>query len=287
MRSFALLLVLLMTPVALAQCGPGGCSGGSCSGGSCGGGGMVMPIYPDYHWQTHPGDEDSISLYDGNTQIGAYRVTTGEYWNISGNQFTGKGTPPYPVPITAKPKIKPVSSIDPNTSTNFGIDIVKLSVRPSQPCSINGRPASFEQALNAIKFPDDSGKLHVTVNGTPEFNAAVRKQLTDAGLIDKVHFQEYAPDSPMMKSQGFQPGVTMQNSRNEVVHRQDGSENVAEAVRRIHPDYDPKKDPNVTAPTIVDPMEYLKQIYNMLPPVAWLGIAALAYYLHSQKVKTK
>lgn len=293
----SLLSLLLVGQASFGQCGPSGCGSSNRAGFGLNPLDMysfpTAPVYqsPEYLWQSNPESPDSLALYFGSNQVGAYRISDGLYWKYENGRFTGKATPPVALPSNLPAPTRPMYSIDPAVSTNFGIDVAKMSVKPNKPCSINGQPASFEQAMDAIKnFPDDSSKLRVTAIGTPEHRARVKQQLSNAGLLDKVNYQEYAPDSVMVTSQGFvntSPQVYMQNARNEVLHRQEGADNVAEAVRKVRPDYDPKKDPNVINPPVANPLDYVMQIYNLLPPYAWLGIAALGYYLHTQKAKSK
>lgn len=275
MKTLALFVSLLVPLAVSAQCGPNGC---------------VVPqrapaVIEELKWSEIPLDSvkypkyagGQYALFAGTKQIGAWNAETGafRYLNPDGNFSNIVKCP------IATPGIESRLKSD-NTVANYGIDTEQMKRKPASPCTMNGRPVSFEDAINAVKFPDDSGKLRVTAVGSPQDTEAVKQQLVAAGLGDKVLFQEYLPTDEVPKRSGFQPGVTMQNPTGPVAHRQEGYGNVAEAVRKVRPDYDPKKDPNVTAPTLLtDPLEYAKA----LPWYVWAIVVAVGYKLYTDKQK--
>lgn len=89
---------------------------------------------------------------------------------------------------------------------------------------------------------DDSGKLHLTVIGTPEERKAALAQLGDAS---RYLVQEYGRDNWALAF-GFAPSARLylQDRAGMVLLRADDAAGLAERLRRADPSYDPKADPS-------------------------------------------
>lgn len=162
---------------------------------------------------------------------------------------------------TAKPEADNMS--DPkegpfNRIQNFGVDLDKIG--KDGPCyKINGQPCSRDMALQAITntIPNDANNMRLTIFGTPQAQqqlmAVIGNALSDPALKDKWTVQKYGPDSWIVKQYGFvvdpvQPTLYMQSPTGEVLHRSVGvpePQQLATALRRADPSYDPTKDPDL------------------------------------------
>src|SRR5262245_11297860 len=137
-----------------------------------------------------------------------------------------------------------------------GTDPEKLA--PSEEYRVGGQLVSKDEAMQALRagqLTDDSGKLRLTVIGNPEER---KKALTGlpADVKDHCLLKEYTPDNWAVKNAGFKtdghPTVYVQAPDGKVLHRQDDPDNLATAVRKADPNYDPSKDPDLRKPKVPD-----------------------------------
>ncbi len=119
---------------------------------------------------------------------------------------------------------------------------------------VGGRVVTREEALQALRagqLADDSAKLRLTVIGSPDERKKALAGLP-ADVKERCLVKEYAPDHWAVKGAGFKtdghPTVYVQAPDGRVLHRQDDADNVAAAVRRADPAYDPAKDPDLRKP---------------------------------------
>jgi hypothetical protein len=171
-----------------------------------------------------------------------------------------------------------------------GVDQTKLAQRECY--RINGIEVPKEQGLRAIGeavIPDDSRSPRVVVLGS----AGARQKVADdwsksPNLVpfkDKAILQAYAADDWAVKDVGYtqtaDPTIYVVDAGGKVLHRQEGYSGppqLAQALRRADPDYDPKKDPDLTkgkpagAPSSTpDPL-----LFGGAAAFAALGLATIA-----------
>jgi hypothetical protein len=142
-----------------------------------------------------------------------------------------------------------------------GVDQTKLARREC--FRINGVEVSKEKGIAAISapsIPDDSKLQRVVVLGS----TSARRQVLDdwskspelALFKDKAILQAYTADNWAVKDVGYtqtaDPTVYVVDAGGQVLHRQEGytgPAQLAQALRRADPAYDPKKDPDLTKMT--------------------------------------
>lgn len=241
--SLALSLALLspaLTPAA-AQC----------RGGSC----LAPPVAPPAApapapapaWIESPSDPGRLYLYRGAVQLGGYDRATGVYRPLLDYQSDLWGEPAAP-PVSVPE--------EPRRELNFGVDRSKL--HDGARYQLNGRDVSRREAHRSLEkgIADDSGKLRLTVIGSPEERSRVLQDVP-AELEDKVNVWSVAPDHWSMKDNvtgapiyvtSGHPTVYLQAPDGKVLHRQDGYQpGDMQAIRKAA-GYDPSKDPDVRRP---------------------------------------
>lgn len=161
-----------------------------------------------------------------------------------------------------------------------------------------GREVTRDQAARLIqgRLVDDSLWLRVTVIGKDAEgrNRIAREATAHPGIAGKALVQAYAPDDPMIAGLGFvhdeaQPTVYVQAPDGKVLHRQTGYrgvEQLAEAVRKAAPSYDPGKDPDVMRPAVPKLADLkLPEKLSDVPTPAWCccGAALLCWLIARKK----
>lgn len=267
-----------------------------CPNGQCQRPAPAAVVALQYEWRVIPGAPEQRALYQGSIQLGSFSFQSRTYRPLLRGGSWGKiSTPPTRPPAEAVPPA-PVTQA-PVEPLNFGINLKAFDESSEcNPICKNGSPCSFDEGLQALyagpDFPNDSDKLHVTSIGSPEHNDTVKRSLVEAGLLAKVSYQAYPPNSPMIQC-GFPAQgdhVVLQDKDNFALHMQEGAANVVGAVRKARPDFDPKKVPDLNVPPVIpgiDFPEYVESVYHMLPPIGWLGVGLLLYFLYNRYQKAK
>jgi hypothetical protein len=123
---------------------------------------------------------------------------------------------------------------------------------------VGGRVVSRAEALQALRaapLTDDSRRPRLTVIGSPDDRKKALGGLP-ADVKDHWLVKEFTPDHWAVKGAGFKtdghPTVYLQAPDGKVLHRQDDADNLAEAVRKADPAYDPSKDPDLRKPKAPD-----------------------------------
>jgi hypothetical protein len=127
---------------------------------------------------------------------------------------------------------------------NYGIDREKLNREP-------------RRTIQATAIPDDTKKLRLTLIGADADRKPIESDLASHPLLtplkDQFVLWSKAPDHSSVKNVGFvtagHPSIYVQSADGKVLHRQDsyrGPEQLAEAIRKANPNYDPKNDPDLT-----------------------------------------
>lgn len=207
---------------------------------------MAATCRGQYEWRSFPDDPGQFSLFQNGVQVGGYSVVEDYYRPFDAR--TKRWGPRSPCP-TAPPR------------GNFGVLTEKI--QDGEHYRLNGREVSRREIHGLLasadpkdgsKIPDTSNKWRVTVIGTD----AERRQVLDdfakhpalAPWKDRVLAEGYAPSDWEIARAGFvtsgHPTIYVQSPTAQVLHRQDdyqgGPEALAEALRRIDPNYRPEKD---------------------------------------------
>lgn len=152
------------------------------------------------------------------------------------------------------------------------------------------REISRAEAMRLVEgdVPDDGGKLRLTIIGPEADRKKVLAALDQPPLSEfKSRFviQAYDPSDWAVKNYGFvtsgKPTIYVQMPSGKVLHRQDTyttAEELAAAIRKADPGYDPKKDPDARKPALPG-MPDLSQI----PVPVWIGGALVLLMIFGKK----
>lgn len=146
----------------------------------------------------------------------------------------------------------------------FGVDAEKLT--GVERYRVNGRDCCRQDVIDALtgdgQLTDDSGKLRLTVIGQDADRKQVLSDLASNPALtpyrDRILIQDYSPLDWAVSRVGFKtdgrPTVYIQRPDGKVLHRQDSytsAADLAEALRKADPNYNPANDPNLNKPTPV------------------------------------
>lgn len=247
-----------------------------------------------YSWQEHPEEREQLCLYRGRLHIGSWN-RDGRYYR-SYDRACGRwgervAEPPYPLPAGEIPATKPSPPApDPGAIAEALPHWMTHGVEPDRIVSpgyrINGRPIIEADAIRAIEgriaagIPCDALRPWlVLVASAAECVRLTTDMLTAPALSpyrDRVRLQTYQPGAPMLTDrdgkQLYGPGLSVVLADGREAHRQESytsAEQLAEALRKSDPLYDPKKSPDLTRPT-------LPGLPDVPPEYLWTGgLAAL------------
>jgi hypothetical protein len=167
--------------------------------------------------------------------------------------------------------------------TNYGLDLSKLGSKERY--TVNGSEVHKGEAFGLIggggQLADDSAKLRLTIIGPDAERAKVRQDLETAPALaefrDKLLVQDYPPEHWAVRC-GFKtdghPTIYCQAPDGKVLHRQDSyttAEDLAGALRKADPNYQPSKDPDKSKP---DPKPALP-----VPTLPEIDLGDVAQYL--------
>lgn len=209
-----------------------------------------------YEWRVI--DANQAALYSAGKQLGVWIMARQCYRELlpDGNWSADQELSPFPPPESHLVKV--IEQIE----QNFGLDRSRLD-RGVEKFWLGGREVTRKQAYTALSgagkdLIDDREKLRLTVIGTAAECAAVTKDLESNPALsvfaDTLLVQSYRPDNWAMKDIGFAPGtprIVVQGGPDfrgagKVLHSQGdyngGAQALADALRRVRPDYDPNKD---------------------------------------------
>jgi hypothetical protein len=137
-----------------------------------------------------------------------------------------------------------------------GTDPGKIAAREEY--RVGGQVVGRDEALRELRdsaLTDDSRKPRLTVIGSPDERKKALAALP-ADVKERWLVKEYAPDHWAVRGAGFKgdghPTVYLQAPDGKVLHRQDDADNLAAAVRKADPAYDPSKDPDLRKPKAPD-----------------------------------
>ncbi len=199
------------------------------------------PVADSYEWIVAEDAPDQVLLWYRGVQVGGYSFTWDHYRpRLAAGKWGPPCAPPVPLPL-------------------YGVEPWEQPRR--ERFSLCGREVSREQALAIIgaDLADDSAQLHLTVAG----DEALRSRV----LADLATAPELAPWKDKLRVQGYPTGhwallsplsgLRLQApadkaGRGRVLHYQAdyaGPADLAKALRRADPLYDPSKDPDLRRPT--------------------------------------
>jgi hypothetical protein len=135
-------------------------------------------------------------------------------------------------------------------------------------------------ALAGPILKDDSDRLHLTIIGSSQLRQKVlddlRRHDSLREFAGRCHVHNFPPDHWAVVKTGFvttgSPTIYLQSANGRVLHRQDnyaGPDNLAEALRRADPNYQPDKDPNWNSLNRLD--------WKRLPAWAWVCLALFLF----------
>lgn len=148
----------------------------------------------------------------------------------------------------------------PSMYVNHGVDINR--VPQNKAYFHNGREVTLrkvEQLFGEGKLEDDSSRFDLTIVGDSAFRDRVIRDINEnpklKELLKFINVQDYSPDHWAVKTTGMAEGITLQEAddaqgRGKVVWRMrkyEGPEQLFTALRKVDPNYDPKRDPDPLA----------------------------------------
>lgn len=167
-----------------------------------------------------------------------------------------------------------------SADANFGVEVDKLGKVPRYSC--NGKACSKRDVIHALEkgLVDDSTLPRLTVIGTEEARKRVLGDLESSPALapfkGRFLVQAYPPDSWALQGLGFvttgSPTIYAQRADGAVLHRQDayeGPEKLAAALRKADPNYDARKDADLSKPSLLN-----VDFKNLPWPGILLGAAA-------------
>jgi hypothetical protein len=213
-------------------------------------------VVAPYEWKVI--DANQIALYSAGKQLGVWIMARQCYRELlpDGNWSSDQELAPFAPP--ASHLIKVIEQQE----QNFGLDRSRIDSGVEK-FWLGGREVTRKQAYSAIEgkgkdLIDDREKLRLTVIGTPSECKAVIADLESNPALsvfaDTLLVQAYRPDNWAVRELGFLPGTPRimvqggpdSRGAGKVLHSQPdyngGANALADALRRVRPDYDPNKD---------------------------------------------
>jgi len=232
---------------------------GARGGGTWGAGGCP-PVGGEnnYDWvEFADGDQDQIALYQGSKQIGIWSRLNNYYRPLLKDGSFGPRQEKAPAELPKKHQ-----RTFEQAPLFFGVDRSKLD--NTEKFFLDGREINKTKAYQILQegntLADDRSKLRLTVIGTPEECRTVINDLNGnpdlKSWADQCLVQCYRPTDWAVAKVGFAPGsprIVVQSGPDKtgsgvVLHSQGdysgGARELAQALRKVRPDYDPKRDPD-------------------------------------------
>jgi hypothetical protein len=239
---------------------------------------MAAAVPASYEWRTRPDHPGYYYLFKNGTQVGGYCVK-GQYYrpyDARTDVWGERCRPPHEPPV----------------SDNFGVRHDKRNGQSSY--RVNGREVSREQVLQALqdaRLPDDRALLRLTVIGPDAERQRVVNDLRTHPALAPFQGQLVVHDYPPthwavqcgFKTDG-RPTIYLQQPDGTVLHRQDdygGPEQLAAALRRAQPNYNPKNDPDRSKLLPWLP----RLVLSKVPAWAWVAAGAALVLLLRKETK--
>jgi hypothetical protein len=222
---------------------------------------LLSAHIPRTEWSRRS-DETAWRLSVDGRHVGSLEEVTG-LWTSADGTTMAFGLPR----VQAESQSPSASQMPPG-----GVDPTQLDPSRGETFTVNGQRVDRKTAYESLwprtgpglDLVDDSTWLRLTVIGPPADRKKVVEDLKSpkySELLTKVIVRDYAPDDWAVQQVGFvtsgKPTIYIQAPSGKVLHRQNdyegGAERLAGAIRKARPDYDPKKDPDLTRPPPAPP----------------------------------
>jgi hypothetical protein len=224
----------------------------------------------EYEWTFTHRHRGYLFLWNRQTgrQVGVYDVAAGTFRHIdhrrladgaaTADAWLSPGPSPLPLPANAF-GLKREGSL--GTVRDFGVvglDQLPYRSKKDERWTQGGKATDRATALQLLAWP--RGKRSLSIVLPADQQQRVFQDLAGdpalQALAQDLAVRAYAPGDALAAGVGAPPGLTVQappdkDGRGKVLHRQAdyrGAAQLAQALRRTAPDYDPAKDPDVTRP---------------------------------------
>lgn len=238
-----------------------------------------LPLY-HYEWKKDSGDPGRWYLYKNGQLAGGYDVDGDYFRSYQRGIWGAKGKPPIAPPQAEKEELP------------TGVEWDKINGKDKDEYTLSGKKVSKQEAYAAVakkELVDDSKLPHLTLIGSEEERKRVLNDLAPSGLLAKVRVQSYGAGDPLLKGMGFaegSPAIYLQAPSGKVLLRQASYSPgpLFAAIRKADPTYDPKKDPDGSAPPVVPGLPSLGNGSYTLIGMAALGVVlALVYFFQRRQ----
>ncbi len=210
---------------------------------------MVSLVHADDKWfgvldNNYPGP-DKIEWIEPTTFQRDYGAKSG--WAVI---LLDAGPPPPPsAQAVYATEEQPFDEPDPS-------GVTRIWPLPREGYSTHKGEVTRDEAIRLLgqqpRIPDEAGKLRLTVIGSD--NARVAAYAAINPVREKFVVKEYAADHWAVAASGFvvsgDPTVYVQTPTGKVLHRQGGVQGLAEALRKVDPNYRPDTDPDLRKPPV-------------------------------------
>jgi hypothetical protein len=217
-------------------------------------------------WSWHDMEDGNLALRCNGPIVGAWNVRGGFYQPYTGGVWGPATAPPWPVPAAYTAKTETPKVIGQADPLNFGLERDKIG-DDAPAYSVNGKWCSKRDAYELIQdksLVDDSKKLRITVVGTEAKCTPVMTDLKSDSALKEITkdivVRDYRPDHWHVDGvfATGDPAIYYQQADGTVLARWEsypGAQQFGEQLRKSHPDYDPKRDPDgkPTPPVPVNP----------------------------------
>ncbi len=252
-----------------------------------------------FEWKLNPTREDQIDLYRNGQSVGSFFLDDGTYYTYNRGTW-GNATNP---PVTVPPRL--LALAQDRQKFFFGVQPEKLDA--TEKFTRKGKTISYEEAIQSLLgnskegLHDDSHKKHLTFIGKDAAKAENYRKLTDTasgGLLFKdyriqVYDASRKIDREMLAPFQLEADEEFQKTGG-VVYFQECDKNgfgkvlaafygdsdleeMKEGLRKVDPNFDPKKNPNPNKPKKPEPNDggaSTPKPIDLAFPLAIGGIAA-------------
>lgn len=192
----------------------------------------------NHEWKPVHGNPDVVALWEDDTQIGLYKLKTGQYFKIDHEGNQTPDTSPVGIPEEYGLKYQ-------EDSGNFGLDWEKI--KPAgESFKLNGRSVSKRQVYGFLEgkdnsIDDDSSAFRLTVIGEDK----ERKELLEKIKTNKQYkdysadilVQSYPKNHWAVKDKGFETNdkatVYLQKASGEVIYSGADPEGLFDGLKRL------------------------------------------------------
>ena len=206
---------------------------------------VAQPSKPEGTWRER--EDDPGRLYCDKPVKGVWSYVTESWCDTKDDGSFGEWRKDAPVVIPPAKNPELIMRLKTGDMKNiFGVIVPKLHDRPKY--YMGGAEVDRATILDVLKgkIPDMRHHRRITIIGSAEERKAAKEII---GTPDWAVVNEYSPDDWHVKDSGFvltgHPTVYCTDPEGGVLHRQDDLQDLAGALRKADPKYDPKEDPDL------------------------------------------